>query len=87
MLTGLEKVVGEAVRLMEVEVGELGRWCRDLRVRHIGALDILQATLSKRTSLGNDLRHNRMITEFLIDIDMQLPADQASIREHCMGLY
>lgn len=72
---------------MEVEVGELGRWCRDLRVRHIGALDILQGTLSKRTSLCNDLRHNKLITEVLIDIGMPLPADQTSIRDYCMELF
>ena len=65
ILGGIEKAVVENIKTIEVDLREVGRWCKELRIKHIGALSIFEDHLQKRNSLLSPLLHNPLVRQFL----------------------
>jgi hypothetical protein len=87
VFTGLEKVVAENIRLIEVDVPSLGRWCRELRIKHIGALDLFQASIRNRSALFTSILESGLVREFLGDIGLALPTPGASTADYWAGVF
>jgi len=58
ILNGVEKIIVENVKLIEVDIASVSKWCREIKIKHISSLNMLQSHLNKKENLlSSPLQH------------------------------
>lgn len=51
ILIDVEKTIAENIKLIEIDISSISQWCKDMKIKHIGAFSILEANLGKMQAL------------------------------------
>jgi hypothetical protein len=86
-LSGVEGTVLEQVRLLQLNLPALSGWCKDVKIKHLEALGILQASLLKRRHLLSNPLEAQPAVSFLAALEVTPLLEGQSLMEQGMRLW
>ena len=63
--SGIEGVVAKAVRAATTNVGEVAQWCRAVKLKQAGCLDMLRKSIPGKKGLLVDVLRQPEVRQFL----------------------
>lgn len=61
VLAGAERVVVESVKYYQVDITTVSRWSRELKIKHLGTIVLLQQNLNKKNHLHSNPLQQRSV--------------------------